>query len=155
MKENFDPTAWSAAVAQAVRLLSGREHSQFELRQKLTKKAYAPELIEAVLEDLHSRDYQSDNRFTAAFVRSRVTRSQGPLKILAQLSQRGIRLSDLNEYLPADHDWEELAKESLSRGAPIRAVDAHKFREKAYRRLASRGFSHSQAMAAIKDLSFE
>ncbi len=155
MKAGFDPTAWAAAVAQAVRLLAGREHSRFELRQKMTKKGHPAELIEAVLEDLQQRDYQSDERFTKAFIRSRVSRCQGPQKIFAQLSQRGIRVDNLDSYLPGDHDWNALACESLSRGAPIRASNARKFREAAYRRLSSRGFSHSQSMAAIKDLPWD
>jgi len=155
MKENFDSTAWAAAFAQAVRLLAGREHSKFELRQKMSRKAHSPELIEAVLEDLQQRDYQSDLRFTSTFILSRIKRAQGPQKILAQLAQRGIRVDSLEAYLPDDHDWDVLASESLRRGAPIRANDARKFREAAYRRLSNRGFSHSQSMAAIKNLPWE
>ena len=152
MKSDFDKTAWSAAYTQAVRLLSAREHSRHELRQKMQTRGHERELIEAVLEYLCERDMQSDERYTEAFIRSRVLRLQGPMKILAQLSQRGIRVNNLDDFLPADHDWDAMAAEVLSRGTPIHAADRQKRIEKAYRRLVNRGFSHGQAMTAAKNL---
>ncbi|MCF6226635.1 MAG: recombination regulator RecX [Xanthomonadales bacterium] len=151
MKSDFDKTAWSAAYTQAVRLLSGREHSQLELRQKMQRKGHPGDLIDAMLVYLQDLDMQSDQRFTEAFIRSRVIRLQGPMKILAQLSQRGIRVNNLEDYLPAEHDWEAMAAEALSRGTVIYAADRQKLLEKAYRRLVNRGFSHGQAMKAAKN----
>ncbi len=152
MKSDFDKTAWSAAYTQAVRLLSAREHSLHELRQKMQTKGHQRDLIEAVLEYLCERDMQSDERYTEAFIRSRIVRLQGPMKILAQLSQRGIRVNKLETYLPAEHNWDSLAAEVLTRGPAISAESRQKLVEKAYRRLVNRGFSHAQAMNAAKNL---
>jgi regulatory protein len=152
VKSDFDKTAWSAAYTQAVRLLSAREHSQLELRQKMQRKGHEHDLIEAILDYLQERDMQSDERYTESFIRSRVIRLQGPMKILAQLSQRGIRVNNLDTYLANDHDWDAMAAEVLTRGTPIHATNRQKLIEKAYRRLVNRGFNHGQAMTAAKNL---
>ncbi len=152
MKSDFDKTAWSTAYTQAVRLLSAREHSQLELRQKMQRKGHEQDLIEAMLDYLQERDMQSDERYTESFIRSRVIRLQGPMKILAQLSQRGIRVNNLDAYLPNDHDWDAMAEEVLVRGPGLTAESRQKLIEKSYRRLVNRGFNHSQAMTAAKNL---
>jgi len=74
----------------AIRMLANREHSRFELKQKLLQRGYAADLVEQVLEKLIRQDLLSEQRFVENFVRNRVNKGYGPLRITAELQARGI-----------------------------------------------------------------
>jgi len=66
-----------------------REHSQQELIRKVSEKGYEKPQIQNVIDELVERGYQSDTRFAESYARSRVHRGIGPLRIKAELQQRG------------------------------------------------------------------
>ena len=74
----------------AVRMLAAREHSVRELRDKLMRKHGNAELIGEVLNDLQARGLLSDERFTEQYVGMRIRKGYGPLRIRAELLERGI-----------------------------------------------------------------
>lgn len=76
--------------AQAMRMLAVREHSTRELRRKLRQRRGEEAVVEAVLERLTADGMLSDGRFVEAYVRSRIERGQGPIKIRAGLVERGV-----------------------------------------------------------------
>ncbi|WP_417553837.1 regulatory protein RecX [Marinomonas fungiae] len=51
----------------ALWLLGSREHSTYEMRQKLSRKGFEEDSITQVIEDLTSLNYLSDQRFAEAF----------------------------------------------------------------------------------------
>ena len=73
-----------------MRLLAGREHSRAELIAKLARRGFDAEALERVLDNLAERGLQSDARFAEQFVATRMRRGSGPLRIRAELRQRGI-----------------------------------------------------------------
>jgi len=94
----------------AVDLLSRREHSRVELESKLASKGFSDEQITSAIEQLLEHNLQSDERYLEDFVRSRVLKGSGPLKIAHELRTRGIDSSALNTYLEdQDIDWFEVA----------------------------------------------
>jgi len=138
--------------AFAYRLLGRREYSAFELGQRLRQKWSGVEgidlLADELVEALQEENLLSDERFVESFVRSRINRYQGPLKIKAALRDKGVSDSLISMELEAHAEqWTELAADWLKRQhtGPI-DFDTKK---KLYRRLANRGFTHSQAMDAI------
>ena len=154
-REQSEAPSLNTMRAFAYRLLGQREYSEFELAQRLHRKwagiedinSLAAELIEALVEE----NLVSDQRFVESFVRSRVSRYQGPVKIRAALRVKGVSDSLVSMELEArSGEWTELAAEWLQRQhhGPI-DFDAKK---KLYRRLANRGFTHAQAMDAINRL---
>jgi len=157
---DFDdsPQAPSASElrAFAYRLLGRREYSVCELRQRLLQKWRDAGDVEAAVEELlvalQDENLLSDERFVESFVRSRVGRFQGPLKIRAELRERGVDEALVSGELEArSGEWADLATEWLARqhNGPV-DFDT---RGKLYRRLANRGFTHDQAMAAIDRVS--
>ncbi len=133
----------------AVDLLSRREHSCHELRQKLAAKFSETDGadIEATLLYLQELNYLSDRRFAEVFARSRLQRGQGPLRIRRELLQRGVG-NDLvaGALEQLDADWFALAAELLQRKfrepiAPALSRE-QQFKERARRQryLAYRGF---------------
>src|SRR5690606_27797054 len=107
-----EPVTFSAVQFSAMNLLAMREHSVAELRQKLQKKFKDSELVNQVIDDLATRNLQSDERFAEAFVKMRIRQGKGPVRILYELKEKGIAedlaaaLVDLSDQL-----WVDLAKE--------------------------------------------
>jgi regulatory protein len=89
----------------AVRLLAHREHTREELRRKLTRRGHAASCVEAVIAALDDASYVSDARFAEMFVRVRAERGQGPLRIRAELRERGVAESLADEVLTETADY--------------------------------------------------
>ena len=111
---------------RALRLLATREHSRFELRRKLLRRGasgspkpreskpheqpngqeLAQAQVDTVLDDLVRRDLLSDVRFAEAFVRRGVDRGHGPIKIRADLRNRGVMEDIIDDTLTfPDEFW--------------------------------------------------
>ena len=134
----------------ALGLLARREHSLRELRSKLTLRGHEAATIESVLDELAARDLVSDERFAEAFLRSRLERGQGPLKIRAQLRERGVAPGLIDAALgEAEIDWDRRAAAARSKrfgnSAP---ADRNEIARQA-RFLRGRGFSEAQVARAV------
>ena len=125
----------------AVDLLSRREHSRVELVAKLTKKEFTEQQIADAFEQLLKYGLQSDQRYLEDFVRSRLLKGNGPLKIAHELRTRGIDSSTLQDYLNSQQiDWFEVATATYEK--KYRSNDEIDARERAkrVRFMQSRGF---------------
>ena len=97
----------------AIRLLARREHSQHELREKLRRRNYSDDAVRSVLEDLSHKGYLSDARYVEVYVRARLSKEDGPLKIRSYLQKHGIDQTLISQHLPsADQFWFERALKS-------------------------------------------
>jgi regulatory protein len=74
--------------------LARREHSQEELRLKLSQRGFSERLINEVIGELRDENLQSDARFAEVFTRSRVAKGYGVYRIRQELRQRGIAEGD-------------------------------------------------------------
>lgn len=110
----FDDAA--AVELTAVRLLGGRDHSRAELRRKLRSRFGDEALVDQVLSDLQARDLLSDRRFVENYIEQRSRKGFGPLRIRAELGQRGIDADLLALCLEeATPDWTELLDAAAGR----------------------------------------
>ena len=83
----------------AVRLLGHREHGRLELARKLIGKGHARDVVDVVVGRLAELELVSDERFAEVFIRSRVAKGQGPLRIRSELRDRGIEDRLVDEVL--------------------------------------------------------
>lgn len=74
----------------ALRVLARREHSVFELRQKLQMKTEEAQVIDALLLFLQNKNYLSDARFAESYIAMRMGRGFGPVRIAIELRERGV-----------------------------------------------------------------
>ena len=135
--------------ASALNLLARREHSKLELRRKLGRYGATDDLIEETIALLAERDYQSDARFTDAYVSSRLGRGFGPLRILAGLRERGVDCS-LRE-LDQVADWTELCSNVRVKKFGISAPTDRSEWQRQARFLHGRGFSESLIRRVLSD----
>jgi regulatory protein len=146
-----EPPSPEALRGKALALLTLREHSQAELREKLQAKGGKPADVEAVIEDLVESRLQSNERFAEAFVRSRVVRGRGPQVIRAELKSRGLDADAAAEALgAASCDWLAQAAEVRERrfGSSLPAEQKEKARQ--IRFLQYRGFTGAQISRVLR-----
>jgi len=132
----------------AVRYLSRREYGIEELRQKLLQRGADSGITDKVVDDLATENLVSDQRFTEMYVRMRIRRLFGPLKIKAELRSRGITDYQIGEAMPDDEEtWFD--KASQWAGKRCQGELDYAGRAKLYRSLMNRGFTHEQANVAL------
>ncbi len=136
--------------AFAYRLLGRREYSLFELENRIRQKWPEAEGIGALVAQLAEENLVCDKRYAEAYTRSRIQRHQGPLKIRAAMRGKGVPDSVIATAMETESgEWLELARVWLQRQHPERLSFEDK--QKYYRRLVNRGFTHDQAMDACKN----
>ena len=136
----------------AVRFLCRREYAIEELKQKLVQRGADEMLSEQVVGDLADENLVSDQRFTEMYVRARIRRLFGPLKIRAELRGRGVSDQLIAEELPREQTvWFDAATQWASK-RNSGELDYAK-RAKIYRSLMNRGFTHEQANVALDSIS--
>lgn len=88
---NTDQHQFSAIYRATIAYLARREHSRFELAQKLSKRFDAQEpLIDRALDKAAADGYLSDERFAEAYTRSRASKGFGCERIANELRQKGV-----------------------------------------------------------------
>jgi len=135
----------------AVRYLARREYGIEELKRKLIQRGAESDLVEQVVSDCTEQGLVSDERFTEMYVRMRIRRCFGPMKIRGELRQRGIPDYLVAESLSVDQEtWLEAATQWADR----RIHGELDFTQKAkiHRKLMNRGFNHEQASIALDRL---
>lgn len=135
----------------ALDLLARREHSRRELERKLAARGFADEMIGSTLDALEESGALEAARFTETFIRARAARGQGPARIRAELTERGIDREQAAELLlAAGIDWAEIA--STVRGKRFGREPPGDFKERARqaRFLEYRGFDRDQIGRALR-----
>lgn len=143
------------AFDAAVRMLGLREHSRFELRQKLEQKGYADAQIREALDRLVELGYVDDLRFAEMVVRQHP--DLGRLGLIQQMKRRGIESQiwgPLLDNLDGDDELERalVSARRRSRQVPSDREEREKWRRRLGAYLARRGFSQSTVIAVISQL---
>jgi regulatory protein len=134
----------SKCYAAALKMLIRREHSKLELLQKLNLKGFDDSVINCSIALLAEQKYQSDKRFSEAFILLRYNQGKGPVKISVELKSRGISRFDLTLF-----NWFELAKEvKYKKFGDVKSLD-YKEEAKQKRFLQSRGFGFDEINQAF------
>ena len=131
----------------AMDLLSRREHSAYELTQKLKQRDFDREAIEAAIEELQQDNLQSDNRFVESMVNYRVNAGFGPLKIKHELRRKGINDLLADAFLePLSDRWHQSMVHQRMRkfGEAIPAGYAERMKQARF--LQNKGFSPESVM---------
>ena len=141
----------TACERRALDLLARREHSRRELERKLAARGFATDVIAGALDGLERRGLLVAARFGESFVRVRVARGQGPVRIRAELAERGIDAAEAEALLAAaDIDWADAARAVRRKRFGFAAPRDFKERARQARFLEYRGFDSRQIRAALE-----
>jgi len=138
------------ARKKAMDYLARREHGRSELFDKLTRFGFEADVADDAVARLVEDGLQRDVRFAEAFVRSRINQGKGPLRIRADLREKGVNDGVTEDGIrEADQDWNALAVEVRLKkfGAECPAEFKEKVRQMRF--LQSRGFEQDQIQAAV------
>lgn len=129
----------------ALHLLARREHSKKELYRKLLNKKFNSFEIEIILNDLTEVSLLKEDRFVENFIHFRRSKGFGPLRIQAELIEKGITLQMIDHYLKMnDHSWIDHARTVWQKRFKNEIPHDFKIRAKQMRFLQSRGFTNEQ-----------
>lgn len=99
------------AYNKSLDFLSRREYSAYELSKKLQLKGFSQEDTEEAIVRLQKNSLQSDTRFVADFIRSRLNKGQGEIRIKMSLREHDIKESIIGDaLLELEINWTDLAK---------------------------------------------
>lgn len=132
---------------KALDLLARREHSQFELKQKLIARDFDAAEVDEVICKLASEHLQSDERFTENYMRSRANKGNGPIRIQLELRAKGIETEiNFNEQL-----WFNNARKAKLKKFGGSIPQDLQTRVKQVKFLQYKGFTHEQIKYALEE----
>ncbi|GGA05992.1 regulatory protein RecX [Dyella caseinilytica] len=140
----------TSAYNKALGMLTRREHSRRELRQKLDRSGYAGDEAVEALDRLGEQHYQDDDRFAKVLIRSRTAQGYGPMRLRAELKSHGLSDARIRSLLDAAQiDWTEAAATQLRRRYGARGTSDPAERVRRAQFLLRRGFP----AATVRDVT--
>lgn len=109
--------------ARALDLLSRGEYSRLQLSQKLSKYCEDQAEIEALLDDLSERGWQSDERYAEVLIHSKSSRL-GNRRLQQELQQKGVNQELFQDALPSKDEQLQTAVEVVSKKFKVYQHDA-------------------------------
>ena len=144
--EADERTVRTAALA----LLAGREFGRAELARRLERRGYPAVVVAAVVEGLAAERLLDEARFVEQFIRQHAGRGHGPVRIRAELRERGVPEADIEAGLEAaGEDWVAGAREARRRRFGLSPPGDYPERARQARFLQYRGFTSEQIRAAL------
>jgi regulatory protein len=132
--------------------LARREHARVELEGKLRRAGIGADECTVVLDRLEAEGLLSDARFAENFVRSRRERGYGPLKIAAELRQRGVSEIIVNSDLAnLDGKWLEVARTLYRKRWGAGEIPDYREKARRARFLSGRGFPEDIVRRVLRD----
>lgn len=135
-------------------LLKFRQRSETEIRRRLAKKGYTAGAIEQAVGFLKEKNFLNDEQFARDWIESRLKRSLGLRKIVAELRLKGVAKPVIDAGI-------EKIKEDYSEEDTIRRIvrvrfdpsgDPLKEKKRLYAYLLRRGFSPETVNEIISEL---
>ena len=138
------------ARKKAMDYLARREHGRSELLHKLEKAGFDPEIASDAVAQLVDDGLQSDQRYVESFVQSRIHQGKGPVRIRAELRERRLSDSAIEQGI-ADvvQDWVALARDVRLRKFGESQPTDFNDKAKQMRFLQYRGFEPEHIQAAV------
>jgi len=141
------------AICSAMDFLSRREHASLELRQKLSRRGFDPDIIDRALIQLRADNLLSDERFVRSFVETKINKGCGLIKIKHELRKRGIDGELLSSSLSMyDEDyWQQHIRQVREKRFGKELPQHYRERAKQVRFLQYRGFTTEQIRQVLND----
>jgi regulatory protein len=137
-----------------LRILNYRFNSEAELRAKLDRKEFPRDAIDAAIERLRREKWLDDARFAAAFVRTRLRKGIGRVRIKRELMAAGVESAAIAQALDLpEHDDRAAAAAAAKKRLAIlrRRDDDDSIRQKLVAYLFRQGYDSSLAIEVVRE----
>ena len=132
------------AKLRAMHLLTARDYTEHNLRDKLIKDDYPEEVVDAAIEYVSSYGYIDDRRYADSFVRSSLG-IRSSLEITRKLVGKGVSREIIEEALAEGYDYGEGEDDLIRKLIKKKCKNAdemdNKQRQKLYSYMYGKGFS--------------
>ncbi len=150
-------TSRTDAMNAAVRILTHRDHSKYELKRKLQQRGFASEVIDTVILACQRLNYIDDERTARVYILQLKRKLFGIRHIRMALKKKRLYSAAIEDILLENYAKIEERKNAdklLEKKMKTfnREEDLKKRRDKIYRFLYSRGFNKDIIADLIRDL---
>jgi len=136
----------------AVGYLTRREYCPREMVDKLVSKGAVRAMAEAVVEELNAQDLISERRFAVEFIRARIRRGYGPVRIKYELMQRGVTEAMTQACLnDSNTNWIQQLAHVIEKKYATSAIDSFNEWSRRANFLKNRGFTTTQIKDVLGD----
>lgn len=153
--DQISSTEFESAKERALKLLSMRDHSLFEIEQKLKSEAFQSKTVQAIIEYLSGYSLVNDEHLLSRLLEREMVRGTGMNKIRMKLKIKGFSDEQIDQAVQALNfeDYDEVA--TLVALKLIAKIDTseRKSRDRAYRMLRNKGYSHEICIQALNKRS--
>jgi len=150
-KQGDDSPPAGSARSAAIRLLSRRDYTTHEIRERLTERGFEPGSIDEALLNLHQNRLLDDRRVAAAHARAAVViKGRGRWRVARELEARGVSKELANEAmagLEASAESDALKKILARKRFPPQPSPAE--RRRMIQHLLRRGFAADAIYRAL------
>jgi regulatory protein len=137
----------------ALRFLGTRPRSEREIRTRLAKHQFAPELIDGAIERLRRIGLVDDAAFAEYWVEQRQThRPRGGRLLKQELRAKGVDVETATAAIPDDDDAEGAYRAAQRKAQSLRALDERTFKQRLGAFLQRRGFSYDTTRSVVNRL---
>ena len=159
-RQNLSPPAQKSnqqAMNAAVRILTHRDHSKYELKQKLQQRGFASQVIDTVVIECERLNYINDSRTARVYISQLKRKRFGIRHIRMALKKKRLYGTAIETFLLENYatieehrNAEKLLEKKMK--TLNQEEDLKKRRDKIYRFLYSRGFNKDIIADLIRDL---
>ena len=143
---------YDKCLVSAKKSLAMREHSKFQLINKLKNKGFDEDIINNVLEDLLNSRFQSDERYTEEYIRYRQNSGYSYEKIVYELKSNGISSDVININLCKFSDDYDVLFEFAKLKIRNRDLEEQKVLARHINNFKARGFENSIILKVIENI---
>jgi regulatory protein len=135
---------FSLIYNKALDIISRREHSEKEIREKLYKKFNDHKVSELVITSLIEKGLVNDHRFAEMYIIARKRKGFGPIKIAYELLAKGVSDDISSQALNEEGGWRIAALNAFNKKYKNGIADNFKEMNKQKIFLQNRGFTFEE-----------
>jgi len=159
-QNSSDPakTARTGAMNAAVRILTHRDHSKYELKRKLQQRGFASEVVDAVIQACERLNYIDDKRTARVYISQLKRKRFGIRHIRMALKKKRLYGAAIEDFLLENYanieerkNADKLLEKKMKTFS--REENLKKRRDKIYRFLYSRGFNKDIIADLLRNLA--
>jgi regulatory protein len=151
------PEELKRAQACALRYLSYRDRSEFEVSARLGQKEFAKNIVRETIDWLTGLGYLNDERFALAWSRSRVsTKKFGEYRLRRELAAKGLKSETIEKAMrivySESNEWDLAQACAQKKLAHLKGVDPKSKSRRLAQFLQRKGFASETVFKTVKKL---